>query len=257
MPKNEEVYHRSTIRTDKEWAQRYIYEGDTCNEEFKDSIKHNHRSLLLERISSYSPISRILEIGCGSGPNLYLLSKKFSDAEIVGIDINPAAVQKGNEIFKKDKISNVRLEEGKAQELGGFKDKSFDIVLTDAILIYIDPNEISPIMKEILRVGKVVILNEWHCFNKYMALCTDIYYSFYLRYEAMKFSGEKINILNRLFQTKYASLGLFTGHWTRDYITLIEQFVPRDKIKITKIPKDLWKDKRWQKWGAIIEVDIR
>ena len=36
MPKNEEVYHRSTIRTDKEWAQRYIYEGDTCNEEFKD-----------------------------------------------------------------------------------------------------------------------------------------------------------------------------------------------------------------------------
>ena len=40
----------------------------------------------------------------------------------------------------------------------------------------------------------------------------------------------------------------------RDYRTLFEEFVPKEKIFITKLPKELWNDKNWQRWGAVIEV---
>jgi len=40
----------------------------------------------------------------------------------------------------------------------------------------------------------------------------------------------------------------------RDYRTLFEEFVQKEKISITKLPKELWNAKGWQRWGAIIEV---
>ncbi len=56
-------------------------------------------------------------------------------AQIRGIDINPMAIQRGNEWLAQEGISNVRLSVGKADELEEFPDKSFDVVFTDAVLI--------------------------------------------------------------------------------------------------------------------------
>jgi len=160
------------------------------------------------------------------------------------------AVQKGNEWFKQEGISNVQLEVGKAQELKRFADKSFDVVFTDAVLIYISPDEIKQIAKEMLRIGRVMVLNEWHCFNKGLALLLHRYCYLKLRY---LLSRQQFRTLNCSFKPKSASLGLFVGHWVRDYMALFKGFVPKEKIFITKVPKGLWNDKGWQRWGAIIE----
>ena len=217
-----------TKSDEKYWAERHLSErkqNDWNNEtndwitSYWNSMDHPHRQFLIEIISHYNPLS-ILEIGCNCGPNLFLLAKKFPNVVITGIDINPMAVQKGNEWLTKESILNVKLSECKAGELLQFNDKNFDVVFTDAVLIYSGPDKIKKVIEEMLRVSrKALILMEWHDFN-----------------------------------SKHNSLGRYKRHWVRDYKTLLKEFVSEDKIKINKLPNNLWTDRNWQKYGAIVEV---
>ena len=223
-----------TEAMEREWATRHLREvererddwgkvSDDWIEGYRDSLEHPHRSFLIENISKFNP-SSILEIGCNCGPNLYLLAKKFPDAEIRGIDINPIAVQKGNEWFAEEGISNVKLSVGKADELGQFQDKSFDVVFTDAVLIYMGPDKIKEVMKEMVRIARhALILVEWHSFEPNH---NDPY-----------------------------GLGVYHyGNWKRDYVALLKQFIPEEEIYVTKITEDIWPDKNWKEVGAVIEV---
>jgi ubiquinone/menaquinone biosynthesis C-methylase UbiE len=227
-----------TITTDKDWSTRHLREQSWIENYWK-SRDHPHRHFLIETISKYSPES-ILEIGCASGPNLYLAAKRLPKAEIRGIDINPLAVQKGNEWLAQEGISNAEIEVGRAQELDHFADRKFDVVFTDAVLIYIGPNEIEHVLKAMLRIGKVVVLYEWYIFSRTLAYLLSQYH--YLRTR------------NALFMPRSASLGFYVGHWTRDYEILFKKFVPKERIHVTKLPKEVWNDKGWRRWGAIIEV---
>jgi SAM-dependent methyltransferase len=219
-----------TKAREKEWATRHLRKGnDWGNEEgdwikgYWDSRNHGHRNLLVERICKFSP-SSILEIGCNCGPNLYLLAKKFPEAQIRGIDINPMAVQKGSEWLAQEGISNVKLSVGKANDLGEFQDKSFDIVFTDAVLIYIGPDKIKEVIKAMIRIARrALILVEQHYFES--------------RNEDPHGLGVH----------RY-------GRWIRDYTGLLKQFVPEEHISITRITEDIWPDERWKETGAIVEV---
>ncbi len=240
-----------SITTDEEWPTRNLNDGDAWIESYWKSRDHPHRSFLIERIYKYSPLHSVLEIGCSVGPNLYNIAKSFPDADVRGIDINSMAVQKGSELLMQEGILNVKLEVGKAQELERFADKSFDVVLTDAVLIYISPEDIKQVVKEMLRIGRVLILNEWHSFNKWFASLLNKYCYLKLKYQL---SRQRFRTLNCSFKPKAASLGLFVGHWVRDYKSLFGEFVPKDKVHITKLPKELWNDKGWRRWGAVVEV---
>src|SRR3990170_32118 len=123
-------YLLGTRAREIEWATRHLRKGEVDDwgkgntdwiKGYWNSQDHSHRSFLIEKISRFSPISSILEIGCNCGPNLFLLAKKFPNADIVGIDINPMAVQKGNEWLAQEGFSNVKLLVGKADELGQFR----------------------------------------------------------------------------------------------------------------------------------------
>ena len=222
-----------TKAREKEWATRHLRRNE-CDDwdngsgdwikSYWNSQNHSHRPFLIEKISTFSPISSILEIGCNCGPNLYLLAKKFPDAEIRGADINPMAVQKGNEWLAQEGISNVKLSIGKADDLGEFQDKTFDIVFTDAVLIYIGPDKIKKVIQEMLHVvRRSLILMEWHCFEP--------------QYKDPNGFGVYHH-----------------GSWKRDYVALLKQFVRAEQIRVTKIPEDIWPDKNWKTLGAIVEV---
>ncbi|MEK6951605.1 MAG: class I SAM-dependent methyltransferase [Nanoarchaeota archaeon] len=205
---------------EEEWAKRNDKHNDWGKEEkdwiqsYWDSRNHPHRSFLIEKITKFSP-SSILEIGCNCGPNLYLLSKKFPTARIVGIDINPLAIQRGNEWLVKEEISNVNLLLGKADEFK--KLKKFDIVFTDAVLIYIGRDKIKKVLKEMISAAtKAIILVEWH-------------------------SPESD------WRGNY-----YRGCWKRDYTSLLAQF--KLDVRITKLSKNIWPDKNWMGVGAIIEI---
>ena len=157
---------------------------------------------------NFGPTS-ILEIGSNYGPNLYQLAKKFPSAEIVGVDVNKIAVQKGNEWFKQEGISNVKLLVSKADELKQFPDKSFDVVFAWAVLIFIGPDKIKEVMKEMIRITR-----------------------------------KRLILLEKYGKDKNKGLGFYHGiYWKRDYVALLRQFIPdfpEDKIHITKFPEDLW-----------------
>ena len=223
-----------TKQYEKEWSERHLRKnrGDDWGLKESDWIKgywnsadHPHRTFLIKKISAYVPISTILELGCCCGPNLFLLSKKLPEAKISGIDINPKAVEKGNEWFKKEGVTNVSLSVGRADELSKISDNSIDIVFTDAILIYIGPDKIKKVIKEMIRIAcGSLIFCEWHDFS----------------------------------QQDKSGLGVSQlGLWKRDYIKLLKEFMPEDKISITKIPNDCWPAEGWVENGAIVEVSLK
>jgi len=184
-----------------------------------DSRFHPHRMHLIKEILKYSPES-VLEIGCNCGPNLYLLSKEAPNSLLYGLDINEAAINIGNELIKQNSISNVQLFWGKADKLFTFRENEFNIVFTDAVLIYIGADKIRDVILQLLRITrKAIILFEWHDPN-----CSG------------------------------GAYGVFDRHWVRDYIRLFEELAPKSKITISKITKDVWPDNKWVRYGAIIEV---
>jgi SAM-dependent methyltransferase len=207
----------------KWWATRSSFAKS-----YWDSWDLPSRHFLVERIAAFSPIDGILEVGCASGPNLYVLAKKFPKAQIVGIDINREAIEYGKARFAQEGILNVRLLVSKADDLRKFQDKAFDLVFTDAVLTHIGPNRIKKVVSEMLRITRrALILMEPHSFE-----------------------------LNDKDLLKLGILTYYGGQWIRSYTTLLKQFVPEEQIRVTKIPEGVWPAKPWNELGAIVEVII-
>lgn len=226
-----------TRAREHEWATLHYYKSsdlsgihyDKKDEwvlDYWDSREHSHRTFLLEKIAGFSPVASVLEIGCNCGPNLYLVARRFPDSRIHGIDINPEAIQKGRELLAGAGITNISLSINKADELGQFPDKSFDVVFTDAVLIYIGRDKIRKVMAGMVRVArKGLVLLE--------------------RYD---FGPE-----NR----DPCGLGIrYHDLWLRNYAALLKQFAPGAQVQITRVTADIWPDKGWQETGAIIEVRL-
>lgn len=208
---------RGTKHYEKEWAQKEY------DQQYWDSMNHPHRDLVISTISKYSPES-ILEIGCNSGPNLFRIARRFPSAKLRGIDINHQAIEAGNRLLAESSINNVKLEVGKADDLRAFSDGSFDIVLTDAVLIYIGKDKIKAMTEEMLRVAKkAIVLIEWHDPE----------------------SGAEGALVKK------------KGYWARDYIALFKSREKVVEVKLTKIGREVWDDNYWSSLGNVVEVVLK
>lgn len=222
------MYIGGTHGYEQEWASRTnSSEGDWNDNKdwirgYWESINHPHRKFLTDAIVKSNPKS-VLEIGCNCGPNLRLLAKRLPDCKFVGIDINPSVIQKGNEWFKEEGITNVELFQGKIEHLSEmFGDQSFDVVFTDAVLIYIGLDQIWNVLRNFIRIANhKIILLEWCPPRRYM------------------FTRGKYLI------TK--------GLWAWDFKYLFNQIGLHPLI--WRLPVDMWDDKHWQKYGCLIEVN--
>lgn len=204
--KFEKFYWRFRHFVDKKWPKSYI---------LPESLTHPHRKFLIEKITAYFPFENVLEIGCASGPNLYLLAKKFPNTKLYGVDISKEAIKIGEKWLQSQKIKNVFLSANSAENLKRFSDNSMDIIFTDATLIYVGPDKIAEVIKEMLRIAKkAIILNELH---------------------------------------SNSPKSFYNDHWIHNYRLLFKKFIPEEKIKLTKIPENLWSGD-WSKYGHIIEV---
>lgn len=139
---------------DPKWAESYVS---------SQSLEHSHRKLLVETISRYAPFASLFEIGCASGPNLFLIAQKFPDTTLTGIDISTRAVEKGRAWFAEKGIQNTSFSVGGFEHLSPIPDKSFDIVISDATLLYADPEQMKKIAPDMIRIArKAIILVEQH-----------------------------------------------------------------------------------------------
>ena len=134
----------------------YWKKRDKGWEEYLGTWQHPHRYFLSHILKQLRWVS-LLEVGCGSGPNLRNLVEVVGGKQLGGIDINPHAIEIAQKTFK-----------------GGFfkvnsgddimmTDKSTDVTLTDAFLIYIAPLKIKKYLREIQRITRNnVVFCEFH-----------------------------------------------------------------------------------------------
>jgi ubiquinone/menaquinone biosynthesis C-methylase UbiE len=94
--------------------------------------------------------SRVLEIGCGTGNLLLLAKRRCPDAEVTGLDPDPAALRRTRR--KADRAGlPVRLDRGFAAHLP-YPDASMDRVLSAFMLHHLDPADLPHALAEVRRV---------------------------------------------------------------------------------------------------------
>jgi ubiquinone/menaquinone biosynthesis C-methylase UbiE len=107
-----------------------------------------HRRLV--ELAGIEPGHRVLEIGCGTG-NLALRAQRMHpDAEVVGIDPDPLALERARRKADRAGLS-VRWDRGKAGELP-YADESVDRVLSAFMFHHLDDAEKKSALAEVRRV---------------------------------------------------------------------------------------------------------
>lgn len=146
-----DLNRRYTTRQNSEyWAKRKGWE------EYQKTWNHPHRDFLV-RILGQLHWTSLVEVGCGSGPNLINILKNLEGKQVGGIDINPEAIAIANEAFHGG-----HFKVGSAEDIM-MSDKSTDVVLTDAFLMYVGPSKIRTYLKELVRIARnYIVLCEYH-----------------------------------------------------------------------------------------------
>ena len=137
----------------KYWQERKI----DWKTSYLDTWNHPHRAVLTYMLSQLQFFS-LMEIGCGSGPNLAAILKSgLPQKQLGGIDINDDAVQLAKKTFKGGVFFTCPADDIM------MTDKSADVLLYDMCLIYVDMFGIDKHIKEMKRVArKYVVLCEFH-----------------------------------------------------------------------------------------------
>jgi SAM-dependent methyltransferase len=106
---------------------------------------------LADRIARYRPAS-ILEVGCGYGKQLGALRRRLgADVALVGVDFSPTQLSRARAYLGgRDGIALV-LASGAALP---FADRSFDLVLTSAVILHNPPAAAERIRYEVIRAAR-------------------------------------------------------------------------------------------------------
>ena len=180
---------------EKDWLEGYW-----------QSVNHPHRKLILKALESFYPFKSLLEVGCNVGPNLKLIQDKFPKVELAGSDVNIEALKIAKQRLPKVDIYIDNIENSLIK-------RQFDIVLVDAVLMYIPPERILKAMENISYLAKKgVILVEW---------------------KSESFLGK-----------------VMYHHWARNYRKILKKMGWRN-IKEIKIPKEIWSTENWARLGYI------
>lgn len=111
-------------------------------------------------------VGSVLEVGSNVGVQLISLHDKLGLRNLYGVEIQNYAVDKSKELTKGKDIHNIT---GSALNLP-FKDKSFDLVMTNGVLIHISPEDINKVMEEMHRCAKKYIFGYEYFAEDYMGV---------------------------------------------------------------------------------------
>ncbi|GAC1467382.1 MAG: hypothetical protein NVSMB9_08930 [Isosphaeraceae bacterium] len=142
------------------WKRRLLYAdprdywtlrgGEEYFREQEDQPERTERALwLANRIASHGPTS-ILEIGCGYGKQLRAIRGQIS-VPMVGLDFSSSQI--GLAVTYLDGLDQIDLVLGSGRELP-FPDRSFDLVLTSAVILHNPPRAAERIRREVIRVAR-------------------------------------------------------------------------------------------------------
>ena len=135
------------------------YFTQSCNQRFRWQTKNPFVSQAERELLKCLPIepdSLVLELGCGTGSNLYNLRVNGQNFTFTGVDINYDEIEIAKQNFPDDQFlvgdaTNVQL-----------ADQSFDLVFCRDVIHHINPSEQIKLIQEMTRLtkigGKVVVV---------------------------------------------------------------------------------------------------
>ena len=119
---------------------------EACASSCRDKAGRNSYEWLAEIVPNNKGL-RVLDLACGSGTLLKILSDRNQNLNLKGIDMCPEELKLAKNLLIN---SGVNLIESKAQNLRAINDNSIDIVLCHWALTLMDP--IAPVLNEVRRV---------------------------------------------------------------------------------------------------------
>lgn len=99
---------------------------------------------------------QVLDVGCGPGSITIGLAEAVAPGQVVGIDIQPATVERARDLAAKRGVNNVRFETADIYALP-FPDHTFDAVFANAALMHLrEPMRALVELRRVLRPGGIV-----------------------------------------------------------------------------------------------------
>jgi len=137
---------------------------------------------------------------------------------LAGLDVSRAAVRVARRELATRGLRGVTLHVGDITSMEMFRDGQFDVVLADAVLMYLPPKEIGRALGEMLRVARRgLLLSTWH-----------------------------VEIEEGVTPWLYDE-----GTWIYDYRRVVPHCRSVD-VRVRRYPDGAWTDARWRKWGCLI-----
>ena len=130
--------------------RRCMFNGEVTTHSMK-AVRDFYVEQIAEQIQS-SGAKKILEVGCGTSLNLYLLSQRFPELHFEGIDITPERLEVGKKWFKAEKNFEPNVQIGDVTQLA-FEDNAFDLIYTVHCFEQIDQYALAG-TQEVCRVAK-------------------------------------------------------------------------------------------------------
>ena len=146
-----EQYKQLSIREFTKAAK--VYETDHAG--IYEICKDDYPPMLakLER----DPFDNVLDVGCGTGPVIELLARKYPEKHFVGLDITPAMI----EVAQSKGLPNAEFVVGDAENLP-FGDGSFDALLcSNSFHHYPNPGAFLREAHRVLHPGGKLILRDY------------------------------------------------------------------------------------------------
>ena len=194
-------------------------------------LKDSERGTLIRLVSEEFPFNSLLEAGCGVGQNLTLISRLIPSIRLTGADLSSKALTEARENLKNSPCKSITLVESDLTAMSEFKNKSFDIVIVSAVLLYIAGDEIEKVVSELLRVtSRKLFILEQH--------------------------QENPGFVNQHQGVFVPRPGQLSGYWLRDYKKLLERFVSNDRIEIIDVKKPKWEGEKWLQYAKVIITNV-
>lgn len=157
------VFHKAMRRTLSRWPglkRKVVYSDprhywtlrggeDYYREQEGQPARSARADWMATRIAAYRPLS-ILEIGCGYGKQLRALRGRV-DCPLVGVDFSPSQIHQAREYLEDVPHVEIALASGARLP---FPDRSFDLVLTSAVILHNPPEIAEAIRLEVIRVSR-------------------------------------------------------------------------------------------------------
>lgn len=132
-------------------------------------IRESETKFIINQINNYSQDTgkanlKVLDVGCGNGYTLQILSEKFSNFDFQGVEFTESLREIANKRFNK---GTIKVESGDIRDQNSLPENKFDVLVCQRVLInLLDPSDQVKALNNLIDLvnpGGLLIFIE--CFN--------------------------------------------------------------------------------------------